>query len=203
MSIDKILAQIDIAPWAMTNTAKNTISIAESFATMMISELLRSSDVFSEDEGLNYAGMFRWQMARFLSQSVAKNLGIDFENKGNLESLAEKVSQDFEVDPKLVKAIIDVESGWDSSAVSLKDAKGLMQLADSTAERFDVQNAFDPAQNIEGGVKFLKHLLNKFKDIKLVLAAYNAGEGAVEKYSGVPPFKETRDYIQKVLGRLE
>lgn len=108
------------------------------------------------------------------------------------------------IDPLLVKAIIKAESDFDLRAVSPKGAKGLMQLMPGTADDMGVSNIYKPENNIEGGVKYLKRLIGIFKsDLKLVVAAYNAGESAVIKYKGVPPFKETRQYVKKVLKYLK
>jgi hypothetical protein len=103
------------------------------------------------------------------------------------------------VDPKLVHSIIQVESGYDPNAVSRKGAMGLMQLIPGTAKRFGVENPFDPKQNIEGGVSYLKYLLDKFGgDVTLSLAAYNAGENSVLRYGGIPALEETQNYVRKV-----
>ncbi|WP_212524535.1 lytic transglycosylase domain-containing protein [Actibacterium sp. MT2.3-13A] len=105
-----------------------------------------------------------------------------------------------QVSPALVLAVIAVESGGDPAALSGKGAAGLMQLMPATAERFDVTDAADPAQNIRGGVAYLNWLMSEFKrDPVLVLAGYNAGENAVRSHDGVPPFAETRDYVPRVL----
>jgi soluble lytic murein transglycosylase-like protein len=105
-----------------------------------------------------------------------------------------------EVSPALVLAVIGVESAGRADAVSRAGALGLMQLIPATAERFGVADAFDPAQNIRGGVAYLDWLMRHFdRDPLMVLAAYNAGEGAVRRHGGVPPFAETRDYVPKVL----
>ena len=104
----------------------------------------------------------------------------------------------------LLHAVIAVESGYDAKAVSRKGAQGLMQLMPQTAQRFGVHNAFDPLQNVRGGALYLKWLLDYFNgDVKLALAGYNAGEQEVVKAGyRIPPFKETRDYVPKVLARL-
>lgn len=105
-----------------------------------------------------------------------------------------------QVSPALVLAVISAESGGRADAVSAKGAEGLMQLIPATAERFAVQDARDPAQNIAGGVAYLDWLMGKFdRDPLMVIAAYNAGEGAVQANGGVPPYAETRDYVPKVL----
>jgi Rod binding domain-containing protein len=103
------------------------------------------------------------------------------------------------VDSNVVRAVIAAESGGRADARSPKNAKGLMQLTDSTAADMGVRRIWDPRENIEGGVKYLKRLLNRFDgDLKLALASYNAGPGAVERHGGVPPFRETRAYVDKV-----
>ncbi len=110
----------------------------------------------------------------------------------------------YKVEPAIVKAVIRAESNFDPFAVSHKGAEGLMQLMPATAEMLAVANAFDPVSNIEGGTKYLRYLLDKFNgNLKLTLAAYNAGEGAVSRYNGVPPYKETKEYVRKVLAFYE
>jgi soluble lytic murein transglycosylase-like protein len=104
-----------------------------------------------------------------------------------------------EIDPALVKAIIMAESGYNPNAISEKGAKGLMQLMPSTAQALGVEDAFNPQQNISGGVRYFKKLVNRFDgDIKLALAAYNAGSKKVRYYQGIPPYKSTHYYIEKV-----
>jgi soluble lytic murein transglycosylase-like protein len=108
------------------------------------------------------------------------------------------------VDPALVKAIIMAESGYNPNAISKKGAQGLMQLMPSTAEALGVEDAFNPEQNISGGVRYFKQLVNRFDgDVKLALAAYNAGSKIVRHYQGVPPFKSTHYYIEKVFEYYE
>jgi soluble lytic murein transglycosylase-like protein len=105
------------------------------------------------------------------------------------------------VPPRLVEALIRVESAFNPTAVSRKGARGLMQLMPTTAFMLGVQDSFNPRQNIDGGVRHLRSLMDRYPDdLTLVLAAYNAGEGAVRTYNGVPPFPETRRYVERVLG---
>ena len=119
--------------------------------------------------------------------------------KGPIFDLVQQLSPRYSVDPKLVLAIISVESGFNVRAISPKNAQGLMQLIPETAQRFRVKNAFDPAQNIKGGLAYLQWLLAFFKgNVPLVAAAYNAGERAVERHRGIPPYPETRNYVRKV-----
>jgi soluble lytic murein transglycosylase-like protein len=121
-------------------------------------------------------------------------------NGGSFESLIQQASQKYGVDADLVKAVIQNESAFNPSAVSSAGALGLMQLMPATADNLGVDNPLDPAQNIDGGVKLLRELLNQFGgNVTNTLAAYNAGPGAVQQYGGVPPYQETQLYVQRIL----
>jgi len=111
-----------------------------------------------------------------------------------------KYSKKHNVDSNLVKSVITAESCFKRKALSSAGAQGLMQLIPDTADRFGVTDSYDPQQNIRAGVKYLKFLLDRYKgDIKKAVAAYNAGEGAVDRYKGIPPYKETKQYVKNVL----
>jgi soluble lytic murein transglycosylase-like protein len=116
------------------------------------------------------------------------------------DSLISEFSKKYQVDFALIKAMIHAESGFNPYAISRKGAKGLMQLMPETASRMNVSNIFNPKENIEGGVRYFKYLLSLFNnDIRLSLAAYNAGENLVTDLRSIPPYRETVDYVRKVL----
>lgn len=123
-------------------------------------------------------------------------------NRDAYDGIIAEAANTFGVDKGLVKAVIHTESGFNPNARSGPGARGLMQLMPATARRFSVSDSYDPKQNIKGGTQYLGFLLNRFhNNLELALAAYNAGEGNVDKYKGIPPFAETQDYVQRVIGR--
>ncbi|MBR5305047.1 MAG: lytic transglycosylase domain-containing protein [Candidatus Gastranaerophilales bacterium] len=137
-----------------------------------------------------------------VKEAVELKSKIDLKaQKVDIDELIETFSQKYDIDGDFIKAIIKQESGFNAKATSKKGAMGLMQLMPKTAESLGVVDAYNPSQNIEGGVKYLKGLLDKYDNNKeLALAAYNAGPGAVKKYGGIPPYKETQNYINNIMG---
>ena len=125
---------------------------------------------------------------------------INHPNRKGIEALVKRIAPRYAIDPQLVLAVIQEESGFNPSARSPKNAQGLMQLIPETAKRFGVKDAMDPLENIRGGTAYLHWLMRHFTgNVEWVLAAYNAGEKTVEEYQGIPPFDETQNYVRRIL----
>jgi hypothetical protein len=124
--------------------------------------------------------------------------------RGRVAKLVRRLAPKYKLDPNLVLAVIEVESGFDVRALSPKNAQGLMRIIPETASRFGVRNVWDAEQNVRGGMAYLRWLIKNFSgDARLALAAYNAVERAVERHGGVPPYEETRSYVERILRGLQ
>lgn len=142
---------------------------------------------------------------RLSSRGLSYSRGFNIRRREKIypdryNSIIHRAARKVGLEPALVKAVVHAESAFNPRAISAKGARGLMQLMPHTARRLGVRNAFSPEHNLDGGTRYLKSLLSRFSGkIDLALAAYNAGEGAVDRYRGVPPYSETRNYIRRVL----
>lgn len=131
-------------------------------------------------------------------EPIAVNSQLD----GRYDAIIRQVADKYRLSPLLVAAVIKAESNGNPKAVSSAGAKGLMQLADTTASDMGVRDVFNPRENIEGGARYLRQMIDRFGDIKTALAAYNAGPETVKRYEGIPPYRETQDYVKTVLKNL-
>jgi soluble lytic murein transglycosylase-like protein len=153
--------------------------------------MLAASPMRAEDAVVRQKPVVRKPAAKSVAKAKASA-------SANIPEIVEQAARTNNVDPLLVHSIIQVESNYNPYAVSPKGAQGLMQLMPGTAWQMGVGNSFDPKQNIEAGVRYLKYLQDLYKDDRLALAAYNAGPEAVQKYKSVPPYPETQDYVNRV-----
>ncbi|MCU7905108.1 MAG: lytic transglycosylase domain-containing protein [Candidatus Thiodiazotropha sp. (ex Epidulcina cf. delphinae)] len=146
-----------------------------------------------------------WRSGKKKSRNSGRSMARMRENRAKVTPLIERVAKQLRLHPGLLHAVVRVESAYNPKAVSKKGAQGLMQLMPATADRYGVSDSYDPQQNLQGGAQYLKDLLKLFEfDIKLALAAYNAGENAVFKYGNrIPPYPETQNYVKKVLNEFE
>ena len=144
--------------------------------------------------------VFRAEMAR-ISDAIRRDF---FQNAVPFGDIIHEKAQKYDVDPALVAAVVETESRFKSRARSQVGARGLMQLMPRTGRWMGAKNLYDPEQNVDAGAKYLRYLNNRFDgNLKKTIAAYNAGEGNVRRYQGVPPFRETRSYVNKVMSRYE
>lgn len=183
---------------AGNNSAPKNI---ESDFKKILDEKIDNSNKLENDKEIKPSEVLDEELKPEIKEALNLKSKIDLKTQSaNIDELIETFSNKYNIDSDFIKAIIKQESGFNQSATSKKGAMGLMQLMPKTAESLGVLDAYNPSQNIEGGVKYLKSLLDKFDNNReLALAAYNAGPNAVKKYGGIPPYKETQNYVNSIM----
>lgn len=190
------------------------------FSSILMLCLITGQAVLPQESGLSYSAFAKTGVSSY-KKSFKRSKRISSKKsrkrgsrrscvKWNANEINEKArkfnpyinqyARQYRIDRNLIKAVITAESCFKVKALSHAGAQGLMQLIPATAKRFGVKNSYKPQQNIRGGTKYLRFLMDRFKgDLKKVIASYNAGEGAVDRYKGIPPYKETKQYVKNVL----
>jgi soluble lytic murein transglycosylase-like protein len=159
----------------------------------------KRTSALEHPEGASMAKIFRQGGSARCPNGWGRTARAKLYAPQEIRALAAELAPKYGLDPKLVLAVIQVESAYQTDAVSSANAQELMQLIPATATRFGVRDAFNPTENIQGGMRYLRWLLKRFKgDVTKTVAAYDAGEGAVEKYGGVPPYREAQNYVRKI-----
>jgi soluble lytic murein transglycosylase-like protein len=195
-----VLAFVLVAP-----ELRAEIAVLTNGQTMKITGHRAEGDtVFLSLKGGGEVGTPTSQLRGFVPDEVADEVAASTGTRAELEALAADVARRHGLDPALVLAVASIESGFQPKAVSPKGAQGLMQLMPATAVSLGVDDVFDPETNLEGGAQYLADLIALYGgDLTKALAAYNAGPGAVKRHGGVPPYRETRAYVKKVLERYK
>jgi len=201
----RVASSLLVAALLGAGTARAEIAVLSNGQTLKIAgHRVEDGTVFLSLKGGGEVGTPPEQVLGFVPDEVLDEVVGSASSRTDLEALAKDVARRHGLDPALVVAVAAVESGFRPDAVSRKGAQGLMQLMPSTAAALGVSDAFDPETNLDGGSRYLAELIALYGgDLNRALAAYNAGPGAVSRHRGVPPYRETRAYVKKVLGRYK
>ena len=181
-----------------TGSSSSTSSLSSTLSFLEILQSLQNSDTTQSCCGTDLDATQTVAAKSYDNYSISLSAGV------SMDAMFQRAAEKYNVDADLLKAIGKVESGFNADAVSSAGAIGVMQLMPGTARSLGVSDPYDAEQNIMGGAKYISQMLERYDgDVELALAAYNAGPGNVDKYGGIPPFKETQNYVEKVTGYLE
>lgn len=205
-----LLTTVLLALAASTSARADTALLRNGMTLKVDAHRVEGETIFLSLRGGGEVGTPATEVEGFLPDEIVEEVVAALDahraagGEGDLVALAQEIARRHGLDPALVLAVVAVESGFQPGAVSPKGAQGLMQLMPATARELGVSDAFDAEQNLDGGARYLRALLEQHRgDLRLALAAYNAGPGAVKRHGGVPPYPETRRYVEKVLRRYD